>query len=86
MCFVCVLFVFCVCCFQREYLIIKISIIIITIIMIITVMAEAFSPLLSSLSPQLPWTISPDGTVGISSANGLVGTGFASCYWLEPSG
>ena len=26
----------------------------------------------------------PDGTVVMSSANGLVGTGFASQYWLQP--
>ena len=27
---------------------------------------------------------SPDGTVAKSLANGLVGTGFASRYWLQP--
>ena len=26
----------------------------------------------------------PDGTVAMSSANRLVGTGFASWYWLQP--
>ena len=27
---------------------------------------------------------SPDGAVVMSSANGLVGTGFTSQYWLQP--
>ena len=27
---------------------------------------------------------SPDGTVVMSSTNGLVGTGFVSRYWLQP--
>ena len=34
--------------------------------------------------PTASLIISPDGAVAISLANGLVGTGFASQYWLQP--
>ena len=30
------------------------------------------------------WLTSPDGAVAISSANGMVGTGFTSRYRLQP--